>query len=88
MITLDQEQNFIQESFAEQGRAKIETLKRRIDETVSNVEISERIIDATPSDAQRDKLTEKNVKRLHAVGSMKKEIRDIEQRLRDDEREP
>lgn len=60
---------------------KIKFLKQKIDKTQNNIEISKEIINETPYDAQRENLIEKNTKREHGIGSMKKEIRDIEQTI-------
>ena len=71
----------IEKAHKEEGLRKIGELKRKIDTTKDNIEASEEIIVGTASDAQRKKLIEKNTQRKHAVGSMKKEIRDIEQTI-------
>jgi len=70
-----------------EGRQKIRDLQAKIDVTQYNIEASEEIISHTPSDAQREKLRGKNDQRRHAVGSMKKEIRDIEQTMEERGRE-
>jgi len=70
-----------------EGREKIEELKRKINTTQHNIETSDELISGTPSDTQREKLREKNTQRRHAVGSLKKEIRDIEQTMAERGRE-
>lgn len=70
-----------------QGEEKIKKLEEKIDTTKYNIEISSEIIAAAPSDSQREKLIEKNTQRKHAVSSMKKEIRDIEQTMGERSRE-
>lgn len=84
---MDKEQSFIEDMHKQEGREKIEKLEKRIDTTKYNIEASEEIIANTPSDAQRDKLIEKNTQRRHAIGSINKEIRDIEQELEQRSRE-
>jgi len=65
----------------EEGLQKINSLEQKIDTTEYNIEVSNRIIDETPYDNQREKLIEKNTQRQHALGSMKKEIRDMKQKI-------
>jgi small acid-soluble spore protein tlp len=65
----------------EQGHAIIEKLQEKMDTTRYNLEVSEEIISETPSDAQREKLTQKNIRRQHAVAGIEKEIHDIKQAL-------
>lgn len=66
---------------------KINRLEQKINTTKQNIEISEEIIDETPYDAQREKLIRKNENRKHAIGSMEKEIRDLEQSIEEKSRE-
>ena len=70
-----------------EGRNKIKELERKIGVTKYNIEASEEIIGHTPSDAQRDKLTQKNSQRHQAVSALQKEIRDIEQTMAERGRE-
>jgi len=78
---MDKDPNALEKMHVEEGLQKIDKLKHRIDTTKYNVEVSNEIIDETPSDAQRDKLIEKNTQRQHAIGSMQKEISDIQQTI-------
>ncbi len=71
----------------EQGFRRIDELNRKIDTTAYNLEVSEEILAGTPSDAHRDRLRGKNTQRRHAIGSMQKEIRDIEQTMQTRSRE-
>lgn len=71
----------IQKMHEEEGYRKIQLLKTKIETTNNNIEISKEIIDQTPSDKEREKLIKKNLNRQHAVGSLKKQIRDIEQTM-------
>ena len=77
----------IERAHESEGLQKIANLTKKIDITADNLEISEEIIANTPSDAQREKLIEKNTQRKHAISSMKKEIRDIEQTMQERGRE-
>ncbi len=71
----------IKKMHEEQGHAIIEKLQEKMDTTRYNLEASEEIISETPSDAQREKLTQKNIRRQHAVAGIEKEIRDIKEAL-------
>lgn len=62
-----------------QKREKIKRLQEKIDITQYNMEVSKEIIADTPSDAQQEKLIQKNIKRKHGISGIEKEIRDIEQ---------
>ena len=84
---MDKDPNALEKMHTAEGLHKIDKLKQRIDTTKYNVEVSSEIIDETPSDAQRDKLIEKNVQRQHAIGSMQKEISDIHQKIDERSRE-
>lgn len=64
-----------------QGHAIIEKLQEKMDTTRYNLEVSEEIISETPSDAQREKLTQKNIRRQHGIADIVKEIHDIKQAL-------
>lgn len=77
----------IHKAHASEGHRKVGELKKKIAATSENIEMSKEIIASTPSDAQREKLIEKNTQRKHAIGSMKKEIEDIEQTIRMRDRE-
>jgi predicted nucleic acid-binding Zn-ribbon protein len=77
----------IEKAHKAEGQRRIGELKRKIGTTKDNIEVSEEIIANSASDAQREKLIEKNTQRRHAVGSMKKEIRDIEQTIEERGRE-
>ena len=65
----------------EQGHAIIEKLQEKMDTTRYNLEASEEIISETPSDAQQEKLTQKNIRRQHGIAGIEKEISDIKQAL-------
>ena len=84
---MDKNPNTIEKIHVDQGLQKIDRLEQKIDTTKFNIEVSNEIIDETPSDAQREKLIEKNTQRKHAVGSMQKEIRDIQQTIGERSRE-
>jgi len=86
-IFVPAEKSNIQALHEEQGRTNIQKLKSKIDTTKHNIEISEAIIDETPFDKERQKLIDKNTNRQHAIGSMEKEIRDIEQTMAERSRE-
>ena len=73
--------NFIQGMHEMEGHEKIDHLQKKIETTAENIAISQGIIAQTPSDAESNRLKEKNIQRQHAIGSMKKEIRDIEQAI-------
>lgn len=66
----------------EQLRQKIDRLEQKIDITKYNMEVSKEIIVETPADAQREKLIQKNIQRQHGIAGIEKEIRDIEQNLK------
>lgn len=71
----------IKKMHEEEGKQKISGIKKKIDTTKYNMEISKEIMAETPSDTQQQNLKEKNTQRQHAIASMQKEIRDIEQVL-------
>ena len=77
----------LEKTHTNEGLQKIDKLEQKIDTTQYNIEISSEIISETPSDAQRDKLIEKNTQRQHAIGSMQKEFRDIQQTIEERSRE-
>ena len=77
----------LEKMHTDEGLLKIHKLEQKIDTTKYNIEVSNEIIDETPSAAQRDKLAEKNTQRQHAIGSMQKEIRDIQQTIEERSRE-
>ena len=84
---MDHPTGYIEKAHKAEGQRKIGELKRKIDTTKDNIETSEEIIASTASDAQRKKLIEKNTQRRHAVGSLNKEVRDIEQTIEERGRE-
>lgn len=73
----------IKKMHEEQGRKRIEKLQKKINTTKYNLEVSDEIIAETPSDAQQEKLTQKNIQRRHGIAGLRQEIRDIEQVLED-----
>lgn len=73
----------IEKMHEDEGRRKIRQLERKLQATQDNIEISEEIIDNTPSDAQRGKLTDKNTQRRRAAGAIRREIQDIEQTIKE-----
>jgi len=78
---MDNNLNTIKKMHEEQGLERIEKLQKKIDTTKYNMEVSEQIIAETSSDAQQEKLTQKNRRRQHGIAGIEKEIRDIEQAL-------
>lgn len=78
---MDNDYNTIKKMHEEQGRGIIEKLQEKIDTTRYNLEVSKEIIVQTPSDVQRKKLTQKNIRRQHGIAGIEKEIQDIEQAL-------
>jgi len=78
---MDDSNEFLKDMHEDQGQEKIDKLKKKIDTTQYNIEVSESIIDETPHEAESVRLKEKNTARKHAIGSMEKEIRDIEQTI-------
>lgn len=74
-------ENDLQKMHEAKGIQKIKKLQRKLDTTQYNIEVSKEIIDENPSDTVSNKLIEKNKQRQHAIGSIKKEIRDIEQTI-------
>lgn len=77
----------MQKMHEEEGQRIIQNLKSKISTTNNNIKISKEIIEQTPSDKEREKLIKRNTNRQHAVGSLKKEIRDIEQEMEERSRE-
>ncbi len=73
--------NSLQQMHESEGKEIIQKLKEKIDETKYNIEVSDEIINETPSDAQRAHLIEKNLKRHHAIASLNRELLDIEQTI-------
>lgn len=84
----DNGNNPLENAHEEEGRRKIARLENKIETTKHNIEVSSELIAGVPTDTQREKLIEKNTQRKHAIGSMKKEIQDIEQTIKDRSREP
>jgi hypothetical protein len=78
---MDNDSNTIKKMHEEQGRGMIEKLQKKIDITRYNLEVSDKIISETPLDAQREKLTQKNIRRQHGIAGIEKEIHDIQQAL-------
>jgi|GEM_PF-876385 len=78
---MNSERGAIEKMHEEQGRQKINEIMKKIDTTQYNIEVSTDIIADTPSDTIREKLIEQNTRRQHAIGSMKKEILDIEKTM-------
>ena len=78
---MDSGSDTIKKMHEEQGRGIIEKLQKKVDTTRYNMEVSEEIIAKTPSDVQREKLTQKNIHRQHGIAGIEKEIHDIEQEL-------
>lgn len=83
---MNKEPSDLKKIHTDEGLQKISQLEKKIDTTKYNIEVSSEIIAETPSDAQREKLIEKNTQRQHAIGSMNKEIRDLQQTI--EERSP
>lgn len=65
----------------EQMLAKIKKLEDKVDTTKYNMEVSKEIIAETPSDAQQEELTQRNIRREHGIASIEKEISDIKQKI-------
>ena len=84
---MDHPTGYIEKAHKAEGQRKIGELKQKISTTMDNIETSEEIIAHSASDAQRKKLIEKNTQRRHAVGSLNKEVRDIEQTIEERGRE-
>jgi len=80
---MDSNPNTIAKMNEEQVRERIEKLQSKIDTTRYNMEVSKEIIAETPSDAHQEKLTQKNKRRQHGIAGIEKEIRDIEQTLKE-----
>jgi hypothetical protein len=78
---MDNETNAIKKMHEDEGKKKIDQLKKRIGTTKYNIEVSKEIIAETPSDTHSENMTKKNTQRQHAIGSIQKEIRDIEQTI-------
>lgn len=78
---MDSNSNSIKEMHEDEGREKIRKLQKKINITKYNMEASSEIIAETPSDAQQEKLVEKNRQRQHGIASLEKEIRDMEDKL-------
>ncbi|MEA4814422.1 Small, acid-soluble spore protein Tlp [bioreactor metagenome] len=80
---MDSSPDTIQKMHKDQGREKIKKLQEKISTTKYNLEVSEEIIAQTPSDAQQEKLAQKNILRRHGIAGLEQEIRNIEQALED-----
>ena len=78
---MDNHPDAIAKMHQEQGRERIGRLQKKIDITRYNMEVSKEIMAETPSDAQQEKLIEKNRRRQHGIAGIEKEIRDIEQAM-------
>ena len=82
---MDNDTDTIKKMHKEQGLGKIDKLQDKLKTTQYNLEVSEEIISKTPSDLQREKLAQKNIRRQHGIAGIEKEIRDIEQALEESE---
>jgi len=80
---MDSNPDTIKKMHEEQGRQRIKKLQKKINTTKYNLEVSNEIIVETPSDAQQEELTQKNIQRRHGIAGLKQEIRDIEQAMED-----
>ena len=80
---MDSNSDTIKKMQEEQGRQRIKQLQQKINTTKYNLEVSDEVIAETPSDAQQEELTQKNIQRRHGIAGLKQEIRDIEQALED-----
>lgn len=80
---MDSNPDTIKKMNQEQGSKKIKKLQEKINTTKYNLEVSNEIIAETPSDTQKEELTQKNIQRQHGIASLKQRIRDIEQALED-----
>ena len=78
---MENDSNTIKKMHEEQAHGIIEKLQEKIDTTRYNLDVSEEIISETPSDAQREKLTQKNIRRQHGIAGIEKEIHEIKQAL-------
>lgn len=80
---MDSNSDTIKKMQEEHGRQRIKQLQQKINTTKYNLEVSDEIIAETPSDAQQEELTQKNIQRRHGIAGLKQEIRNIEQALED-----
>lgn len=78
---MDNDQKDIEKMNQEKERQKIQQLQKKLAITRYNMEISDEIISETPSDAQQEKLIQKNKRRKHGIAGIQKEIRDMEQEM-------
>lgn len=78
---MDKDQKDIEKMNQEKERQKIQQLQKKLAITRYNMEISDEIISETPSDAQQEKLIQKNKRRKHGIAGIQKEIRDMEQEM-------
>ena len=76
----DNEMRAIKKMHQDQLKGTIEDLKNKLDTTKYNVEISKEIISETPSDTEREKLIEKNIRRKSGIANLEGEILDLESR--------
>ncbi len=80
---MDKNPSEIAKMQAEQGREQIKRLQDKLDTTRYNMEVSEEIIGETPSNAQQEKLTRKNIRRQHGIASIEKDMQDVIKSLKD-----
>ncbi len=79
---MNKSNDFLKQMHEAEGYARIRKLKKKLDVTKHNIEISEEIIAQTPNNAESERLREKNTKRMHAVGSIGKQIKDTEETIK------
>lgn len=84
---MDNDAETIKKMHEEQGRERIGKLRKKLNITKYNMEVSSEILAETPSDAQKEKLAQKNIRRQHGIAGIEKEIQDIEQALEESEQE-
>lgn len=78
---MDKNLEALQKMQQQKAREKLEKLQEKVNITKYNMEVSEEVIAQTPSDTQKQKLTEKNIKRQQGLASLEKQIEEIEQSL-------
>ena len=80
---MDNKPNALSRMQGDQKREQIEKLQKKMNITKYNMEVSKEIMAETPSDAQQEKLAQKNVRRQHGIAGIEREMQDALSSLKD-----
>lgn len=80
---MDNKPNALSRMQEDQQREQIEKLQKKMNITKYNMEVSKEIMAETPSDAEQEKLAQKNVRRQHGIAGIEREMQDALSSLKD-----